>query len=134
MEKLFSKFPHSFDWAGKHVSLSFFILIIVLTLFHLIIIIPSVYSHPFFIRSRPSPPPFSIHRPKALSSNASTTTVNIAFSSSSSSSNIAFNSVVKLAGHCCVREPCQRSDMGHVVDVLCSLVKEIYSTAFIFKN
>lgn len=142
MEKLFSKFPHSFDLAGKHVSLSFFILIIVLTkiplTFHLIIIIPSIYSHLSFICSRSSPPPFSIHRLKALSSNASTTAINIAFNSSSSSrnntSNIAFNSVVELAGHCCVREPYQRSDMGHVVDVLYSLVKEIYFTAFIFER
>ena len=59
------KFFRNYFSENKH-TLSFFILIIVLTkiplTFHLIIIIPSIYSHPFFICSRSSPLPFSIHR------------------------------------------------------------------------
>lgn len=33
------------------------------------------------------------------------------------------STVAELAGHCCAREPYQRPDMGHVVNVLSSLVE-----------
>ncbi|KAL3639118.1 mitogen activated protein kinase [Castilleja foliolosa] len=35
----------------------------------------------------------------------------------------SFSTVAKLASHCCAREPYQRPDMGHVVNVLSSLVE-----------
>lgn len=33
------------------------------------------------------------------------------------------NTIVELAGHCCAREPYQRPEMGHAVNVLSSLVE-----------
>lgn len=35
----------------------------------------------------------------------------------------SISTVAELAGHCCAREPYQRPDMGHVVNVLSSLVE-----------
>lgn len=35
----------------------------------------------------------------------------------------SINTVAELAGHCCAREPYQRPDMGHAVNVLSSLVE-----------
>ncbi|XP_068662234.1 receptor protein kinase TMK1-like [Aristolochia californica] len=40
----------------------------------------------------------------------------------------SIQTVAELAGHCCAREPLQRPDMGHVVNVLASLV-EIWKPA-----
>lgn len=34
------------------------------------------------------------------------------------------STVAELAGHCCAREPYQRPDMGHAVNVLSSLVEQ----------
>ncbi|KAJ8568965.1 hypothetical protein K7X08_032702 [Anisodus acutangulus] len=39
------------------------------------------------------------------------------------------STVAELAGHCCARDPRQRPDMGHAVDVLLSSLAELWKPA-----